>query len=315
MLSTRLITVLAGKARVKISQLVGWLACLLGVTAGAQSIASLQPDKAIACESCDEWNTNREPFRVFGNTYYVGTGGLSSILITSDGGHVLLDGALPQSAALIDRNIRSLGFRTQDVRLIAVSHEHFDHVGGVAALQRVSGAIVAASQAGARALEQGGPLIDDPQYALADESTRYRRVRRVRVVANGEVLRVGPLTITAHYTPGHTPGSTTWTWRSCEGPRCVDVVYADSLNPVSAPGYKFTQHPGAIEAFRNSIATVRDLPCDVLLSVHPGFSRLNQKFLRRSQNPDSNPFVDSAACRAYADTAAQSLERRIGNEQ
>ena len=135
------------------------------------------------------------------------------------------------------------------------------------------------------------------------------------MVTNGEALHVGPLTITAHFTPGHTPGSTTWTWRSCEGRRCLDVVYADSLNPVSAPEYKFTRHSGAIEAFRNSIATVRNLPCDVLLSVHPGFAQLNEKFLRRSQSPDSNPFIDSASCRSYADAATQSLDGRVRDEQ
>lgn len=290
-------------------------ACLLGSVLGAQSASSLRPDKAIVCEACAEWNTNREPFQVFGNTYYVGTAGLSSVLVTSEAGHVLFDGALPQSAALIDQNIRSLGFRTQDIRFIAASHEHFDHVGGIAALQRVSGATVLASPSGARALQQGGPLEDDPQYALSNESTRYAPIQAVRVVTNGEVLRAGPLTITAHLTPGHTPGSTTWSWRSCEGRRCLDVVYADSLNPVSAPDYKFTQRSGVVEAFRRSIAIVHSLPCDVLLSVHPGFSQLNQKFIRFRQAPASNPFVDAASCRAYADAATQSLDRRVRDEQ
>jgi metallo-beta-lactamase class B len=303
------------RTRVKTRQLTFWFACFLGAVLGAQTASSIQPDKAIACDSCEEWNTNREPFRVFGNTYYVGTAGLSSVLVTSENGHVLFDGALPQSAALIDQNIRSLGFRTQDIRFIAASHEHFDHVGGIAALQRASGAMVLASPAGARALRQGEPLADDPQYALANESTRYARIQKVRVVTNGEVLRVGPLTITAYLTPGHTSGSTTWTWRSCEGPRCLDVVYADSLNPVSAPEYKFTQHSGVVEAFRRSIATVRNLPCDVLLSVHPGFSQLNQKFIRLRQTPGSNPFIDAASCQAYADAAAQSLDRRVRDEQ
>lgn len=285
------------------------------VIIGAQGPASIQADPPIVCASCDEWNTNREPFRVFGSTYYVGTAGLSSVLITSEAGHILLDGALPQSAVLIDANIRSMGFRTEDVRLIAVSHEHFDHAGGIAALQRAIGAVVVASPAAARALQQGWPLANDPQYALADASTHYPSVQEVRVVADGEVLRVGSIAMTAHLTPGHTPGSTTWTWRSCEGPRCLNVVYADSLNPVSAPGFKFTRQREGVETFRNSINKVRNLPCDVLLSVHPGFARINQKALLRSQNPDSNPFVDSAACRGYADTAADALNRRVLDEQ
>jgi metallo-beta-lactamase class B len=144
---------------------------------------------------------------------------------------------------------------------------------------------------------------------------RFPRVQSVRVVTNGEALHVGPLTITPHFTPGHTSGSTTWTWRSCEGAQCLNVVYADSLNAVSAPGYRFTHHSDGVEEFRHSIAIVHDLACDVLLAVHPGFAGLNQRFLRRNQNPDSNPFIDSASCRAYADAASQALDRRVQDEQ
>ena len=134
----------------------------------------------------------RAPFRVFGNTYYVGVAGLSAILVTSDAGSILLDGGLPQSAALIDENIRALGFRTEAIRLIVNSHAHYDHAGGIAALQRLSGATVAASGSGARALERGGPGADDPQYA-SGQSTMYPRVNKVRAVADGETLTVGRL--------------------------------------------------------------------------------------------------------------------------
>ena len=119
------------------------------------------------------WNAAHEPFRVFGNTYYVGVAGLSSVLVASDQGLILLDGGLPQSAPLIDASIRKLGFRTEDVRLILNSHTHYDHAGGIAALQRVSGAIVAASASGARAIESGGPPADDPQYAFGKEANRF----------------------------------------------------------------------------------------------------------------------------------------------
>ena len=153
---------------------------------------------------------------MFGNTYYVGTAGLGAVLVTSAAGHVLLDGALPQSAPRIDASIRKLGFRTEDVRLILNSHAHYDHAGGIAALARQSGATVAASASGARAIETGEPTKDDPQYAFGREANGFPPVEGVRVVADGETLRVGDVAITAHYTPGHTPGATTWTWRSCE---------------------------------------------------------------------------------------------------
>jgi glyoxylase-like metal-dependent hydrolase (beta-lactamase superfamily II) len=139
-------------------------------------------------------------------------------------------------------------------------------------------------------------------------------VAEVRVVGDGETVRVGTIAITAHHTPGHTPGSTTWTWRSCEGTRCLDMVYADSLNPVSSPGFRFSQDPARVEAFRASIAKVRALPCDVLLAVHPGFADLDGKLRRRQDGAQPDPFIDPDACRAYADAASASLARRLQEE-
>ena len=127
---------------------------------------TLRPDPPKECDDCPRWNAPREPFRIFGNSYFVGVADLSSVLIVSDNGMILVDGGLPQSAPLIDANIRKLGFKTENVRLIVNSHAHFDHAGGIAALQRASGGTVAMSAAGARALEQGLPTPDDPQYAL-----------------------------------------------------------------------------------------------------------------------------------------------------
>lgn len=275
----------------------------------------LEPDPPHVCDACEGWNRPQQPFRVFGNTYYVGTAGLSSVLIVSDDGHILLDGGLTQSASLIDANIRALGFRTADVRLILASHEHFDHVGGIAALQRASGAAVVASQEAVRALEAGMPNPDDPQYAFGPQSMGFPPVRNVRAVADGETLRVGLLKVTAHRTPGHTPGGTTWTWRSCDEGRCLDVVFADSLNPISAEGFRFSDTPGRIEAFKASIARVRSLPCDILLSVHPGNAGLSRKLEERAKGSSPDPFIDADACTAYADAAAGWLSKRIEQER
>jgi len=261
-----------------------------------QGSSTLRPDSPITCTDCAEWNAPREPGRVFGNTYNVGVGGLSAVLITSDSGLILLDGALPQSAPLIDENIRKVGFRTADIRLILNSHAHFDHAGGIAALQRASGAVVAASASGARALEQGGPTADDPQYT---PGVKFPAVPKVRVVADGEVVRVGNLAVTAHLTPGHTPGATAWSWRSCEGTRCKEIVYADSLNAVSSPGFRFTgdqKTPDIVAEFRRSIAKVAALPCDVLLAVHPALAT-------------------GQTCRSYAAVAAKRLDERVAEER
>lgn len=294
---------------------LGGLLSIAAVAAFAQGAPLLQPDPPKSCKACDEWNGKQQPFRVFGNTYYVGVAGLSAVLIASDTGHILLDGGLPQSAPLIAENIRSLGFRIEDIRLIVNSHAHFDHAGGIAALQRASGAVVATSPSGARALEQGEPVPDDPQHGFGRESTGFPRVNAVRVVSDGEVLHHDGLAITAHLTPGHTPGSTTWTWRSCEDTRCLDIVYADSLNSVSAPGFKYTGLPGVVEGFRRSIAAVESLPCDVLLTVHPEFSDLSGKLRRRTAAANENPFIDPQACRVYAAAAARSLDRRLEEEK
>jgi metallo-beta-lactamase class B len=299
------------------------LPLLLIVSTAAWTAAQEKPFRADApttCTACEEWNVPHEAFRVFGNTYYVGVAGLSAVLVASDDGHILLDGGLPQSAPLVDANVRKLGFRTEDIRLILNSHAHFDHAGGIGALQRASGAQVAASESGARAIGQGTNPTDDPQFDPGSAVDRFPAAKDVRVVKDGEVLRVGTLAVTAHMTPGHTPGSTTWTWRSCEGSRCLNVVYADSLNAVSSPGFRFTGdavRPSIEAVFRRSIATVAALPCDILLTVHPAFAGLDEKLRRRQQAAPGarDPFVDPEACRVYAAAAARRLDERVAEEK
>lgn len=264
----------------------------------------------------ENWNSPQQPFRIFGNTYYVGTAGLSAILITSDAGHVLIDGALPESAPLIEANVRALGFQLRDIRLILNSHEHYDHAGGLSALLHVTGAKMAASPAAARALQQGHPTPEDPQYQSSRKAP-FPAVKNVETIADGATLRVGPLAVTAHLTPGHTPGATTWSWRSCEGARCVDIVYADSLTPVSDDGFRFTgdgKRSSLVDSFRRSIARVEELPCEIILAPHPEFIALTAKLARLKDHPESNPFIEQNACRTYAAMARKRLEQRIANE-
>jgi len=278
------------------------------------ALAQLTADPPHVCDPCEEWNRPLPGFRVYGNTWFVGTSGLGAILLTSDKGHVLIDGGLPQSAVLIADNIQRLGFRLEDVKLILNSHTHYDHAGGIAALQRASGARVAASAAAKQALERGGPTPDDPQFAFGHEQNDYAKVPQVESVKDGQEVRVGELRLTAHVTPGHTPGGTSWTWKSCEGERCLDLVYADSLNSVSAPGFKFGEQ-GRAAAFEHSIDVVAALPCDLLLAPHPVLIDMDAKLAAWRAKPEANPFIDRGACRTYAESARQRLKARLAEEQ
>jgi metallo-beta-lactamase class B len=274
--------------------------------AGSPAAAG-QPDRP--CPSCAEWNAPQRPFRIYGNSYYVGTHGLGAILITSGEGHVLIDGALPESAPQILANIRALGFRTEEVKLILNSHAHFDHAGGIAALQRATGAAVAATPSSAAVLERGASGPDDPQYGVL---LSYPPVRDVRAVADGETLRVGPLALTAHATPGHTRGGTSWSWRSCEDGRCLELVYADSQTPVSADGFRFTGSQATAD-FERGFAVLERIPCDVLLTPHPGASRLWERIAARDGGA-KDALVDRDACRRYAAAAREQLARRLASE-
>ncbi|MBW3511299.1 subclass B3 metallo-beta-lactamase [Janthinobacterium sp. NKUCC06_STL] len=283
-------------------------------TVQAKTPATVQ-DKPVNCDNCKEWNAPVKPFNVFGNTWYVGTAGLSAVLVTSPQGHILLDGALPQSAPLIIANIKALGFRIEDVKYILNSHAHWDHAGGIAALQRASGAIVMASAAAAPVLQSGTNGKDDPQYQ-ADPVVHVAKVRKVSLVGEGDTVKVGPLSLTAHMTPGHTPGGTTWTWTSCEGQRCLDVVYADSLNPYSSGDFTYTGKGGKPDisaSFEASIAKVAALPCDIIIPVHPGTTDVLGKAARRSGQ--DNPLIDAGACRAYAAEAGGLLAKKLAKER
>lgn len=283
------------------------LAPLTAQTAGAAGVYT-----AAQCPSCAEWAAAQQPRRIYGNTYYVGTKGLSSILVTSDRGHVLIDGGIPEAADSIIAHIVSLGFRIEDVKLILNSHAHYDHAGGIAALQRASGAEVAATKWSAEVMKRGASIPGDPQYGIL---LAFPPVSGVHIVTDGEVMRVGPLALTAHVTPGHTPGGTTWTWRSCEATRCLNLVYADSQTPVSADGFLFTKsdaYPSAIHDFEHGQVTIEELPCDILLTPHPGASQLLERMAGAANAPK---LIDTAACSRLAATARDDLARRIASER
>lgn len=283
-------------------------AALISLTAcGAAPAAAQDPLTAAypadECRSCAEWNEPQEPFQIHGNAYYVGTRGLAAVLVTSPEGHVLIDGGLPDSAPLILENIAALGFDIADVEVILNTHAHFDHAGGIAALQEASGARVVATPESAAALRQGSAVEGDPQR---DHLLDFPAVAAVEEIGHGGTLEVGPLALTAHVTPVHSPGGTTWTWKSCEGGLCLDMVFADSQSVISAEGYRFTDSP-ALGEYEMGFGRLERLPCHILITPHPGAS----SFWERLDGPG---LMDPTACARYAGTARDNLAERIGRE-
>lgn len=257
------------------------------------------------------WSAPHKPFKIFGNTYYVGTEQLSSILITSDFGHVLIDGGLPDSAPVIKANIEALGFKMSEVKAILNSHVHPDHAGGIAELQRESGADVYALRPANDVLTSGKLTRDDPQAAV--KGSKIPPVPHVWVVQDDQQLGIGSLRLHVIATPGHTPGGTTWTWDACEGSKCLKAVYADSLSPVSADKYRFTDHPEVIEGFQKSFARIEALPCELLLTPHPSASRLFERLDTGKENTEA--VKDAEGCKKYVQGARDALAQRLEKEK
>lgn len=285
------------------------VAALLGlsVLGTAHAAPSSAPPR---CADDADWNDPAAPRHVYGNTWYVGTCGITALLVAGPSGHVLIDAGTEQAAPLVEANIRALGFRVEDIRAIVGSHAHGDHAGGLARLQRASGATVYAREAAASVLASGHADRTDPQFLKLDP---FPPVAHVSTVADGEHVRVGAIDLTAHATPGHTAGGTSWTWRECEAGRCVDMAYVDSLTPVSDDVYRYSDdaaHPGVLAAFRKTLADVAALPCDVLITPHPSASDL----WSRLGPAATKPLASANGCRAYAAAATLRLEERLAKE-
>ncbi len=255
------------------------------------------------------WTAPQKPFRIYGNTWYVGPRGLGVFLVTARTGDVLIDSGVPGDAPLIEANIRVLGIDLRDIRWILNSHAHSDHAGGIAQLAHDTGAQVVAGVADAPLLERGG--LDDPEFG---DRFPFAPVHVSRMVADGQRLHLGELVLTAHATPGHTKGNTTWTWTSCQGKRCLRMVDVGSL---SAPGYKLIgnpKYPGIAQDFEHSFGVVAALPCDVPLAPHPDMVDFWARVAKRNQG-DANALIDPAGCRAYAKAARQSFEARLAKQR
>lgn len=258
-----------------------------------------------------DWSSPQQPFTIYGNTHYVGTGGISAILVTSPQGHILVDGTTDKGADVVAANIRTLGFKVEDVKYILSSHSHEDHAGGISALQKLSGATVLAGAANVEAMRSGVSPQVDPQFGALSS---FAGSAKVRAVADREVLKLGPLAVTAHSTPGHTAGGTTWSWQSCEGGQCKSVVFVDSLSAVSADSYRFSDHPDVVAQLRGSFAKVEGLGCDIAIAAHPELNDLWGR-QQRAAKEGRAAYADARACRAIAEAGRKRLETRLASEK
>ena len=253
-----------------------------------------------------EWNQPVEPFKIAGNLYYVGASDVSSYLIATPEGHILVDTGFRETLPLIDANMKKLGFRIEDVRLILTSHPHYDHVGALADLKNRTHARLLTSPADAAGYERGGRQ----DFAFGDKYP-FPPVKADGLLTNEEAIGLGGATVIPHFTPGHTKGCTSYTLTVEEGGQRYRVAIVCSM---TAPGYKLVDNQNYSQIasdFLKSFALLKDLPCDIFLSMHSWDFGLEQKIRARRANPAVNPFIDRGALRAFAEKGEASVRKQI----
>ncbi len=261
-----------------------------------------------ACTRHDGWADPAPPAPIFGNTSFVGTCGISVLLITTPHGAILVDGGPADAAPLVLANIRALGVDPRSIRLIIGSHEHADHMGALAALKAATGAQLWLSAPAASVLATGLPDPADPQIGLLPALAPVEADGTVIPGTIPDVAAARDVGLMPVATPGHTSGGTSWSWRSCEGERCLTIAFVDSLTAAARNGYRFTDHPERVAPFRTSFAAVEHMPCDLMVTGHPDFSDL---FARLS---GASPLIDRDACRRLAHRMAARLDTRLAGE-
>jgi len=249
------------------------------------------------------WRQPIAPVRIADHTWYIGTENLSAVLVTTPQGAVLIDGGMPQAADMLLQRMRDVGIAPGDLRWILVSHAHADHAGPVAKVKRATGARIAANAESAAMLARGGT--DDIHFG--DDIT-FPPAQVDRLLQDDEVVQVGGIALTGHVTPGHTPGSTSWTWTDTKDGKPVRIAYADSL---SAPGYKLIGNPRMpriVEMYEATFAKVRALPCDLLLTPHPDASGWTPA-------DAANPHPSPKTCAAYADEMEAKFDAELAKQR
>lgn len=252
------------------------------------------------------WNQPVEPFRIAGNLYYVGASDVTSYLITTPKGHIVIDGGFVETAPMIVASIRKLGFEVEDVKILLSSHAHYDHAGGLAELKRLTGATLYATAGDLPQLARGG--LDDPQFG---NRFPFPPVYADRILRDGQKISLGGTTLTARITPGHTRGCTTWTMKAGG----LDVVFLGS--PSVPSEYRLIgnpRYPDAVADYRRQFEILRALPVDIFLASHGNFFDLEKKRALPRGDGKANPFVDREGYHRFVTAAERRFEERVRNE-
>jgi len=254
----------------------------------------------------EEWNQPVEPFRVIGNVYYVGARNVSAILITTPEGHILIDTGFVETVPLIEASVKKLGFRMEDIRIAVASHAHYDHAGGLAAVKKRTGAAVLMNPGEVEQFARGGKN----DFAFGDK-VPFPPVVPEGLLSDGQRIELGGIALTAHFTPGHTKGCTSYSMEVVDGDRSYDLVYACSL---TTPGYQLVdneRYPGIVEDLQATFGKLRSLPCDVFLAGHGWEFGLPAKREALDSGAGENPFIDPAAYRRFLDRGEAGLEDNL----
>ncbi len=284
------------------------VAAMLGILIGGiLGTAKARTARAQADAGTNSWNQPVEPFRIIGNIYYVGATDLTSYLIVTRAGDILLDGGLVETAPQVEANIRKLGFRLGDVKILLNSHAHYDHAGGLEELKRATRAKFYASAGDAPVLESGGR----GDASLLDP-TAFPPIKPDAILHDGEKISVGGTTMTAHLTPGHTKGCTTWTTTVEDGGKPYQVVFVCSTSVLSGiPLIHNSAYPNIATDYERTFRVLRSLPCDVFLGAHGVFFDLTDKRKALQQGAKTNPFVDPAGYRTYLDRSEAAFQQDL----
>jgi metallo-beta-lactamase class B len=264
-----------------------------------------QAQNQTASDLLKSMNQPVAPFHIIGNIYYVGASDITSYLIVTPAGDILLDGGFEQTAPQIEANIKTLGFKLSDVKFILNSHAHLDHAGGIAELKRLTSAKFVAMEGDAPMLSSG---------------TSYPAVTPDRIIHDGDTVTVGRVTMTAHLTPGHTRGCTTWTIVTHDKKKSYNVVFVGSATVL--PAYKLIDrgdvkatYPGIEPDFETTFRVLRSLPCDIFLAAHGSMYSLVEKRAVMSKNPAQNPFIDPWGYQAYIIRAEGVFQTELQKER